>query len=651
MRPWTLIGAVAVALAAIAPAAPAAPSVPGGPDPEPPTGLPNRPPTVASKVAIAGRAELSRLRWSTTRDQYSSAYVNPASWQLNLDGCDSRGGTDANGYPIRIRSYAWLVEPLDGHPGGRIATTTSNCRSQVTLPALGRWHTELAITTADNRVLRSVDDHSFRDVVIVAFGDSYVSGEGNPDKARIFDPDDDEYAPPEWTDYQCHRSRHSWAMRAARAFEGPGTTVTFLNYACSGAKANDLVAGSYRGIQPLRGDKRLPAQLVAAREALGNPIAASTRPVHGVLMSVGVNDAAFSSVLMDCAAINSGIHIDPIFSDPCNRSGLTRYVRNAIAGLRESYDRLEVGLAENVKGGAVRLVEYPSRVLTNERDRHGGCGIFEGIDSDEAHWITDRGDELNARMRTSAAFHGWRYVRGVRDDFRGHGYCAGGRTWFRSFSGSDKLQGNVAGTAHPLGDGHSAVARLVAPTIPPETPPVPPPARLRIEFTRVRCGRPRRPRDREAPGEGAAAALVRRAVGGDARGAGRRAAVDPARPVGRRPGRRPRFRYRHGGRRGRGGRVHHAAGAQDRRRGRAQGLPRHGPTPARLLRAAPPRGRLAHRHAHPHLARKPRHDAGRVQGERGALRPWRHRAIAEATHTAAPPISGVRGAVRGQRLG
>jgi hypothetical protein len=490
MRPWTLIGAVAVALAAIAPAAPAAPSVPGGPDPEPPTGLPNRPPTVASKVAIARRAELSRLRWSTTRDQYSSSYVNPASWQLDLDGCDSRGGTDANGYPIRIRSYAWLVEPLDGQPGGRIATTTSNCRSQVTLPALGRWHTELAITTAANRVLRSVDDHSFRDVVIVAFGDSYVSGEGNPDKARIFDPDDDEYAPPEWTDYQCHRSRHSWAMRAARAFEGPGTTVTFLNYACSGAKANDLVAGSYRGIQPLRGDKRLPAQLVAAREALGNPIAASTRPVHGVLMSVGVNDAAFSSVLMDCAAINSGIHIDPIFSDPCNRSGLTRYVRNAIAGLRESYDRLEVGLAENVKGGAVRLVEYPSRVLTNERDRHGGCGIFEGIDSDEAHWITDRGDELNARMRTSAAFHGWRYVRGVRDDFRGHGYCAGGRTWFRSFSGSDKLQGNVAGTAHPLGDGHSAVARLVAPTIPPETPPVPPPARLRIEFTRVRVDDP-----------------------------------------------------------------------------------------------------------------------------------------------------------------
>jgi hypothetical protein len=129
-------------------------------------------------------------------------------------------------------------------------------------------------------------------------------------------------------------------------------------------------------------------------------------------------------------------------------------------------------------------------VLTNEQDRHGGCGIFEGINSDEAHWITDRGDELNARMAASAAFHGWTYVGGIRDAFRRHGYCADSRTWFRSYSGSKKLQGDVFGTAHPLGDGHSAVGRLVARSIPADPPAVPVPVRLRIEFTRVRVDDP-----------------------------------------------------------------------------------------------------------------------------------------------------------------
>lgn len=485
-----LLAVVAVVLAVAAPAGAVPPRDHDGPEVEPRRGVPNRPPVVVAKAGLAGRADLSRLRWSTSRDQYSSSYVNPTSWRVNLNGCESKGGTDAAGYPIRIRTYDWRAEPLEGQASGAVTATATTCASRLTLPVLGRWRVHLTIHTAAGRTLHALRDSSFRDVVIIAFGDSYVSGEGNPERQRVFDKENGRIIPARWTDRQCHRSKSSWAMRAASTFEDSRTAVTFLNYACSGATVENVLSGAYWGIDPERSDGRLPSQLVAAREALGNPLAASTRPVHAVLMSVGVNDAEFSSVLRDCAAINFGIHIDPIFDDPCDNVGMTRYVRNAIRGLRHSYDRLEVGLSANLKGGAVRFVEYPSRVLTNEQDRHGGCGIFEGINSDEAHWITDRGDELNARMAASAAFHRWTYVGGIRDAFRRRGYCADSRTWFRSYSGSKKLQGDVFGTAHPRGDGHSAVGRLVARSIPADPPAVPAPFRLRIEFTRVRVDDP-----------------------------------------------------------------------------------------------------------------------------------------------------------------
>ena len=104
----------------------------------------------------------------------------------------------------------------------------------------------------------------------LALGDSYVSGEGNPDSNARYE-DGLFVERPRWSDKQCHRSRASWAMQAARRFEDSNTSVTFLSFACSGAVVDDLLSGGYRGIQPISGgrDKRLVAQIGAARDALG----------------------------------------------------------------------------------------------------------------------------------------------------------------------------------------------------------------------------------------------------------------------------------------------------------------------------------------------------------------------------------------------
>ncbi|MDQ3870657.1 MAG: GDSL-type esterase/lipase family protein, partial [Chloroflexota bacterium] len=339
-----------------------------------------------------------------------------------------------------MRSYAWRLEPLDGQLERVLTVSTGACRTQIDLPKLGRWRAHLMITS-DRGGREGQQDFRFRDLVIVAFGDSFVSGEGNPEGKQRRGSLDVRVV---WTDKQCHRSKHSWAMRAARRLEDATTSVTFLNYACSGATTHDMLYGGYKGIQPVNGDRRLPSQFAAAREALGGPFVPGSRPVHALLMTAGVNDTAFSSVLLACASYNSRLPydrlLDPLFDEPCTTAGATRSVRGAIGGLRDSYDRLEVALSSHLKVGQVRFVEYPSRVITDGRDRHGGCGILKGISGGEARWITARGDELNGAMRAAAMRNGWRYVGGVRDAFRRHGYCAGAKTWFRSFSGSRKLQ-------------------------------------------------------------------------------------------------------------------------------------------------------------------------------------------------------------------
>ena len=88
-----------------------------------------------------------------------------------------------------------------------------------------------------------------RDLLIVGLGDSFASGEGNPDMPVVFSEaqryknlyprrkNNDASGSPQWTDELCHRSLYSHQLRAALqiAIENPQSAVTFLGYGCSGA--------------------------------------------------------------------------------------------------------------------------------------------------------------------------------------------------------------------------------------------------------------------------------------------------------------------------------------------------------------------------------------------------------------------------------
>ena len=96
-----------------------------------------------------------------------------------------------------------------------------------------------------------------KDLMVVGFGDSFASGEGNPDvpvamaenaRSQNMYPkraQNDAGGSAEWLDQLCHRSLYSHQLRAALqiALENPHGAVTYLGYACSGAAVEKGILG------------------------------------------------------------------------------------------------------------------------------------------------------------------------------------------------------------------------------------------------------------------------------------------------------------------------------------------------------------------------------------------------------------------------
>jgi hypothetical protein len=446
MRPLVLI---AIALALLVPIAASA-AVP----------LPNRqmapgpakvkiekPPRAKPNVALARRADAAWAAWNPSTGLYDSSYVAPSEWLLGLDGCASSAGAGSPG----IAYYGWKLIPL-ANQGHEFTHLAKHCQSAVKIPRLGRWRVELTVLTKSKLHHTASREFTLRDLLVVSIGDSYSSGEGNPDR------NNDSPFPPGnevWKDAQCHRSASGWPFRAALELESRTTSVTFLSFACSGAEVRDLIFTGYTGIEEGR---ELQGQLSALRDTLGLPLQSPTRAIDALLISIGVNNMHFSDLLTSCA--------ESVGND-CTKGSVAYSVNGGLLGLPLRYQELDSRIRHTVRAPSIFIAEYPSRVFTNSDDRHGGCGIFNaGMNSDEAHWISDRGDSLNEAIRTAADLYGWTYIGGIRDAFRGHGYCADDDdTWFRSYSGSQTLQADENGTAHPNRDGHRTVAEIAAPII------------------------------------------------------------------------------------------------------------------------------------------------------------------------------------------
>lgn len=175
-----------------------------------------------------------------------------------------------------------------------------------------------------------------RDLLIAGLGDSFASGEGNPNlpvafsetrRFRNFYPlrrQNDAGGGAEWTDELCHRSLYGQQLRAALqiAVENPQASVTFLDYSCSGASIElgilgpqtyvERVANTERSAQlaapPIAGGakdsqlyrllrelcRQTPEMTDGLPSCPGNDF---RRPLDFVFLSVGGNDIGFSNIV------------------------------------------------------------------------------------------------------------------------------------------------------------------------------------------------------------------------------------------------------------------------------------------------------------------------------------------------------------------
>lgn len=168
-----------------------------------------------------------------------------------------------------------------------------------------------------------------------------------------------------------------------------------------------------------------------------------------VTLTVGGNDVGFVRVVGACLR----------GAQSCSR--LDREVDARIATLRARLDAVNGEIRRRLPDAGLVVVGYPHIVADPGRTELetcadlGGSPSEPGITEEEAEWLREEGEALDAVMRESAEASGARYVDAARA-FAGHEACTPD-PWMTGFVETD-----VGASFHPNAAGHQALARLVA---------------------------------------------------------------------------------------------------------------------------------------------------------------------------------------------
>ena len=147
---------------------------------------------------------------------YEEEYINPKRWKVAFDACalnSSPGST-----------FAWEVDGLAlQNPDG------TSCNFSHEFAAQGTYTVKLTRTTPDGTQTVLESPVTIKDLLIVSLGDSFASGQGNPDIPRHGS------TRAKWVDEICARSAAAGPAQAALKIEDddPHTSVTFVSFACT----------------------------------------------------------------------------------------------------------------------------------------------------------------------------------------------------------------------------------------------------------------------------------------------------------------------------------------------------------------------------------------------------------------------------------
>ena len=331
-------------------------------------------------------------------------------------------------------------------------------------------------------------DAAVKDLLIVGFGDSFASGEGNPDvpvamaeNSRVDNlypkrAKNDASGSAEWLDQLCHRSLYGYQTRAALqvALENPHGAVTFMGYACSGAAVEAGILGPQAYVEYVSSLQDSTTRVVKGgrkdtqlhwflREMCFDGVQSENgfwvcpnnnfrRNVDYVFLSIGGNDIGFAN-LVAWSTLRDGLasRLAGLFGATVAPSDFAENMKNILPGayakLAKAFE-IAVPLAHaNLKFDPSRIIltSYPD-ILVDENGQTC-AGITNGKQDEDqfasnqsldrfSSWLVVREakldeahvqlDKLHRRMGELAVDNGWTFAgRSYADQsFRGHGFCA-----------------------------------------------------------------------------------------------------------------------------------------------------------------------------------------------------------------------------------
>ena len=233
-------------------------------------------------------------------------------------------------------------------------------------------------------------EHGLTGRSYVAQGDSYASGTGTR----------------EYYDAGCQRSNHAYAKQLA-AQEG----LDLAHVACSGARISDVRA---------------------------NQLGALSSTTDLVTISVGGNDAGFSSVITQCAKPWP-------FTCTGDITNARNFITNTLPG---QLDALYTEIESRAPNAQVIVVGYP-RLFNGEE-----CNFLARISPTEQRDLNSVADLLATKIGAAAAAHGFDFVD-PRAPFNSHRICDDVE-WLNGLSNP------VGESYHPNQVGHDAFTQLIS---------------------------------------------------------------------------------------------------------------------------------------------------------------------------------------------
>ncbi|MBI4909788.1 MAG: SGNH/GDSL hydrolase family protein [Acidobacteria bacterium] len=298
-----------------------------------------------------------------------------------------------------------------------------------------------------------------QNLTIVSIGDSYASGEGNPNSFNG--------TTASWSNTPCHRSVNNGRRIASDRINAlPGVNVNFVDFSCSGATVNNGLTGSMTSVAPETPNVNITAQLDRVanfQQANGN------LPIDILMVSIGGNDAGFGTVVLECMLPGN-------CTTNANVQNAVQRISSVLPGRLDNLAAQIAARLNNVR--FVYLTEYPNPTrsdsgqfcdefaeLFSAQDPIGQIAM-SGISGAESQFLQNSFlVPLNNQLEAAAGRHagqGWRYISGVEQTFLRHGFCNGpSQRWMNTLSDSFARQGNVKGTMHPNVEGHRAYADAI----------------------------------------------------------------------------------------------------------------------------------------------------------------------------------------------